>query len=72
MNQFSKLANGGSSSVDVFQWLHWFGLEIVFHFVLNENPGMLATGQPHPIMRHLEAFQVCFAWVLSCQNMKLR
>lgn len=33
------------------------------HFTLNHESGTLRTGEEHPIIRELEAFQAAFAWV---------
>ncbi len=32
MNHWSRLSDGGKSSVDVYHWVHWFALDVVCKF----------------------------------------
>ncbi|KIW47650.1 uncharacterized protein PV06_00324 [Exophiala oligosperma] len=62
LDQLAIRSQGGTQAVNVYPWFHFLALDVVFHFTLNHESGTLRTGEEHPIIRELEAFQAAFAW----------
>ncbi|KIW31319.1 uncharacterized protein PV07_02976 [Cladophialophora immunda] len=62
LDQLHERSQSGSEAVNVYPWLHFLALDVVFHFSLNHESGTLRTGEAHPVIRELEAFQAAFAW----------
>ncbi|RFU23580.1 hypothetical protein B7463_g12756, partial [Scytalidium lignicola] len=61
---------GKNETLDIFHWVHWIALDVIFQMCLGIDSGTLQTGQPHPKIRDLESFISALAWMAICPPLR--
>ncbi|KAK2685465.1 hypothetical protein QWA68_015695, partial [Fusarium oxysporum] len=63
MDHWSRLSDKATMTVDIYHWVHWFALDMIFIMVFGYDSGILVKGDDHPHIKNLESFIHVLAWV---------
>ncbi|KAK0638431.1 Cytochrome P450 monooxygenase FUS8 [Lasiodiplodia hormozganensis] len=61
LDQWARRSAGGEP-LNAVPWAHWIGFDIVYHLMFDEDPGCVANGEEHWVVKCLRSWRPTFAF----------